>query len=179
MKYTTTLIFIFILLSSISFVSAAGVSSFYSESRPLEMHLGETKTINFNLQNMVGDKDVTFKIEIIQGTEIAGLEKDIYLVKTRTHDTMVPLTITIPEDYSKTTTKIELEFKTITSIEGGGIGMGTGYKTPFNVIISEKPEEEKPISKGTLIVSIIMVIVIVIVIIIVIYILKKRKTSKS
>jgi len=166
--------FVFVILIIVSFVTAAGVSTFYSESRPLEMYYGETKTIDFNLQNMVGDDDVTFKVEITQGAEIASLEEDTYLVKAGTHDVMVPLVVKIPKNYAESVTLVELDFKTVSSGEGGGIAMGAGYKTPFNVVIFEKLPTEFPEIKTIwwIIIGIVLLIVVVLVV------LAKRRKNK-
>lgn len=176
MKNKTILIleFIFVILFLIITISAAGVSSFYTKDNPLEMYLRETKTIEFNLQNMVGNEDITFKVELIQGSDIASLEKDTYFVKAGTHDTMVPLKVTIPEDFGKTSQRIELNFKTIASGETGGILMGTAYGVSFDVIISEKPKETPKIKNST---GIIIPTIFIILIIIIIYLILKRKNK--
>src|SRR4030042_377011 len=128
---------IFTVLILISFISASGIVSPYWKDYPLEMHYGETKIANFVLQNMVGDEEITIKAELKQGTDIASLEQDTYTAKIGTSDTIIPIKITIPKDYSKSLQQIQLEFKTIKAEQGGMITLGTGWTTSFNVIISE------------------------------------------
>lgn len=164
--------FILVIFILTSFVSAAGIVSPYWKDYPLEMHFGETKIANFKLQNMVGDQDVTVKVELKQGTDIASLEKDTYTAKAGTSDTLIPVTITIPKEYDKSLQQIELEVKTVNKDEGGMITLGTGWTTSFNVIISEKP-----VSKEALIGIIIAMLIalIILVLVILVLVLKRRK----
>jgi hypothetical protein len=175
MKNKTKLIYTGILtvLILISFISASGIVSPYWKDYPLEMHFGETKIANFVLQNMVGDKDITVKAELKQGTDIASLEKDTYTAKIGTSDTIIPIKITIPKDYTKSLQQIQLEVKTIESEQGGMITLGTGWTTSFNVIISEKP-----ISKDFLIGIIMAMIIALIILVLIILILVLKKRTK-
>ena len=71
-------------------VSASGVSSPYWDSdpaNPLKVYKGETKTINLNLQNMVGNEDLTYSVEIKEGA-VASLSGGVYIVKAHTSDTI-------------------------------------------------------------------------------------------
>lgn len=142
-KITLLLGFAFVLLISISAVNAFGVSSPYWGSNPLKMYAGETKVVNFNLQNVVGDEDATVKVVINQGSDIASLEKDIYFVKAGASDTYVPLTVRIPEGVIGTYA-IALEFKNIAPGGAGGVAMGVGMVAGFDVIVSERPPEVVP-----------------------------------
>lgn len=164
---------IFLIFFLSSFVSA-GIASPYWEDYPLEMNYGETRTINFNLQNMVGNKDLTIKVTIKEGSDIASLEKDTYTAKLGTSDTRIPVTITIPKDYKRSIQKVSLEFTTISSGEETGmVSLGTGYVNSFNVIISEKP-----ISKDVLIGMIIALISITIILVLIILIILLKKRTK-
>jgi len=161
---------VFLVLFSVSFVSAAGIVSPYWKDYPLEMHFGETKTANFILQNMVGEEDITVKVEIKGGGDIVSLEKDTYTARAKTSDTLIPLKITIPKDYDKSIQKIELEIKTVTADQGGMVTLGTGWTSSFNVIISEKP-----VSRATLMGIIIAILVILIILVIIILVLLRKK----
>ncbi len=171
MKNKITLILgIILIVLSASFVSAAGIVSPYWKDYPLEMHFGETKTANFILQNMVGDTDITVNVEIKEGENVASLEKETYTARAKTSDTIIPLKITIPEDYGKSIQKIELEIKTVTTDQGGMVTLGTGWTSSFNVIISEKP-----VSRTALVGIIIGILIILIVLVIIILILLKKR----
>ena len=66
------IIFGILLLANV--VSSAGIVSPYWKDYPLEMSYGETKIVNFVLQNMVGNQDITVNVKLVQGSEIATLE---------------------------------------------------------------------------------------------------------
>lgn len=177
MKNKTILVFIsvFLILFLTAFASAWGVSSSYwdkgaNEPSPLAIYSGETKTVDLNIQNMVGNEDIVVKAEIKKGLEIASLEKDTYSVKLGTSET-APLKITAPSAIG--TYKVEVEFKTITSGGTGGVAMGTGYTVSFDVVVSEKPEE-KPKAAGTLI-EVILAVVIIAIAVVTYLIIKKKK----
>jgi hypothetical protein len=122
----------------IGFINAAGIASLYHETNPLSMNYGETKIVDLNLQNMVGEEDITVKVIIKQGGDIVTLEKDAYTAAAGTSDTIIPLTIKIPSNYGKQSQTIEIETKTVTSGQGGMVNLGTGWTTTFNVLLSEK-----------------------------------------
>ncbi len=163
---------IFLVLVLTVFVSAWGVSSPYwdkgaSEPSSLDIYLGETKTVDLNIQNMAGNEDIVVKAEIKKGAEIASLEKDTYSIKLGTSENAL-LKITAPLTIG--TYKVEVEFKTITSGGTGGVAMGTGYTISFDVMVSEKPR-----AAGALIWVILIAVVIAIAV--VIYLIIKRKNK--
>ena len=165
-------VFLVVLLAG--FVTAAGIVSPYWKDYPLRMNYGETKTINFNLQNMVGSDDITVEVEITQGLDIATLERTTYTAKIGTSDTQIPLRITIPENYNKQFQKIELEIKTVVSDQRGMITLSTGWRPSFNVILSETP-----IPRTSLVGIIISLIIIVIILILIISLLLARSPKRT
>ncbi|MEK6926257.1 MAG: hypothetical protein AABW50_03180 [Nanoarchaeota archaeon] len=161
-------IFLFLILAS--FASPAGISPPYWEGYPLYMNYGETKTVNFNLQNMVGNEDISVEAVINQGSDIASLEKTTYTARAGTSDTMIPLTITIPNDFDKQIQSVVLEFKTVTPSGEGMVTLGTGWTTSFDVIISEKE-----VQKSSLVWIIILLAAVVLVLALIIYKIVKRR----
>ncbi len=142
MKTKNKLAFIGIFLLAVILISASvsafGVSSPYWEGNPLQMSKGETKTVYLNLQNMVGDEDVTVKAKVIEGSEIVSIKEDTFVIKAKTSDTLVPVKITLPNDAEVgSIEKVKIEFKTI-SKDKGGISMGTGMIVAFDVVTAEK-----------------------------------------
>ncbi|MBU2496921.1 MAG: hypothetical protein KJ767_02590 [Nanoarchaeota archaeon] len=121
-------------------VYAFGISSPFWKTNPLVMYPGQTITADLNLQNNVGDEDVTAKIQVIEGADIVKLEKDTYTVKARTTDTMVPITVSIPREATENR-HVKIEIVTVTSGEGGMVAMGTGMKVEFDVILTNVPEK--------------------------------------
>jgi len=131
------IIFIALALSLLSIISAFGISSPYWEGNPLKIEKGETKIINLNIQNMVGEEDITIKAEIIQGKEIASLQQDTFFIKAGTSNTTIPLKVTISEKAEQENQTIKIDFKKI-SEDSKGIVIGTGMSVYFDVITSNE-----------------------------------------
>lgn len=144
-----------IIILLISLISAFGISSPYWEENPLTIKKGETKIINLNLQNIVGEKDITVKADIIEGAEIVSLKEDTFIVKAGTSDTIIPLEITVPQDAKQENQTIKIDFKTIQD-NSKGIVIGTGMGVAFDVIaiqeIKGKVNKKTSIALGTVIV---------------------------
>lgn len=164
------IISIFLALILVGTVSAAGIGSPYWKGHPLNMNYGQTKIINFKLQNMVGDEDIKVKVEITQGSDIARLETAIYEAPAGTSDTIIPITIAIPLDYEKTIQEVTLEARAVAEDTGGMVSLGTGWTTSFDVILTEKPVE-----KSSLVGMIIILVIAIIIALIIIFILAKRR----
>ncbi|MFH1326854.1 MAG: hypothetical protein ABIH59_01875 [archaeon] len=173
MKNKTKLSFaIFLALALISSVSAAGIVSPYWKDHPLTMDYGETKVIDFNLQNMVGDNDITIELELKKGSNIASLEKTTYFAKLGTHDTMIPLTISIPEDYNGGVQRIEIEAKEVAEDTGGMVTLNAGWMVSFDVIVSEGDVSKSSLT-GIIIGLVIAIIVLVLILFIILFRRKK------
>jgi len=169
--------FIFLVLALAFIVNASGVA--YTWNGDIIMRPGETKTVNFNLQNMIGEDDISFKVEIKNGSDIATLEKDEYLVKAKTYDTLAPLTITIPQDAQEGSRAVDVYFRTGAAAGGGTVSMGTGMRMPINVVIEKEkpvpsPEAEKSLPSVKKNLIFIAIGVIVLLIIVVYLVLRKR-----
>lgn len=174
-KIFLTLAFVLAFFLLAGLVNAFGVGSPYWKDRPLNMYPGETKTIDLNLQNNVGDNDVTVNVRVIQGEDIASLAKDTYVVKAKTIDVLVPLKITIPKDATEPY-YVKVEIRTVSSGEGGTVVMGTGMKIGFDVLITEIPEEVKQREKiRNLVMSAVGIIVVLAIIFFIIYYLLRKK----
>ena len=156
-------------------VNAFGVGSPYWEGFPLTMYPGETQIIDLNLQNKAGaTEDVTASVEIIEGTEIATLDENEYLVEAG-GATNVPLKIKIPSDAELGAVyKIKVSTKTITPGTTGGVSMGVGMTTNFEVIIGEKPEGETTNAWTWYLIAGIVLLAIVIIF----FLVKKAKRKK-
>lgn len=172
---------------SLSLVIAAGVTSPYWDQRPLTMYPGEIKEIEYGLQNMVGDEDLTFKAEIISGKEFANIidEKNIYIVPAGTKDIKVKVRIIVPQskligekyDIGLGVTQVQSEQ------EAGQFRLGSAFETHFDLMITEKPKPapSQPVTeketKTTDITWIFIGAIILIIIVIIIIIKRKRKNS--
>jgi len=128
----------------IGIVSAIGVGYPYWENGQVKMTPGEKQTINLNLQNNIGDADVTYTITLAKGASIASLTKYTYLVKAHTTSTMVPLVLSIPSD-AKVGDKIEVNLDFVTAAADAGVATGTSVSlseavsVDFEVVVVQKP----------------------------------------
>ena len=155
------IISIILLLAMISLISAFGISSPYWQGNPLTMEKGETKTINLNLQNMVGEEDITVKAEITQGADIAFLEQDTFFIKAGTSNTTIPLKITIPSNIKEDNKTIKIDFKKISN-DKGGVVIGTGMSVYLDVITTSSENHDiNPLIIGAILIIIILVIIII------------------
>jgi len=173
-KITLTLVLVLVTFLLAGLVTAFGVGSPYWKGHPLKMYPGETKIINLNLQNNVGDADVVVKAQVTEGADIAKLLKDTYIVKAKTINTMVPLKVTLPKDVTENK-HVTVEIKTVKSGEGGMVVMGTGMKVSFDVILTEIPEkvkQQRSISTITWSAAILILIIIL-------YLFLRRKIIRS
>ncbi len=153
------------------------MSSSYWDGNPLHLARGETKIVKLNLQNMVGDEDVRVKAILHNGGEIAELDGEIFNVLAHTSDSIAPLKITIPRDYSiGRLTRVGVEFKTIPANDAGSVAMGTGMGVAFDVIVSEGEIVKPKIGWAA---GIILFIVALIIIIIIIIIKRKKQSSTN
>lgn len=153
----------------VSLVSAFGVSSPYWNENPLELARGESKIVELNVQNMVGSNDVSVQAELVQGNDFASLGDNSFTVEAGTSDTIIPLTIKLPEETKPGESKlVRVEFRTVN--EGSqGVAVGTGMVVAFNVIAKDEVKESN--STGI----IISLALIALLAVIIIFILKRKK----
>lgn len=156
----------------IAVVSAVGVTSFYwngDNEQPLYLAPGETKDIYFELQNMVGDSDVTFKAQIINGSDIAQIidKNDVYQVPAGTKDTRVNVKVSAPVSAkSGERFNVGLTFTTVTA-NTGGFTFGSAFDKYFDLIIVAEKTQEKQAGTGWIIYALIGLIILIIIIILV------------
>ena len=176
MKNKINILIISIIILSISFVSAVGIGNPYFKGNPFLISPGQTGTASLIMQNAVGGEDIRLKVKVIQGNEIASIKENEYLIPAGSLDTTLPITIKIPSNATLNTThEVKVSFKTITSSEEGGVAMGIGIITNFNVLIKGGVEEQP---KEKLETRTLIIIGIIILIIIMIIVLKKEKLKK-
>ncbi|MCR4284955.1 MAG: hypothetical protein NUV97_02825 [archaeon] len=122
-KENLIIISIFFILA-ISLVNAAGVAKPYWDEHPLKMFPGETKIINLTLQNMIGEKNLSFIAEVVSdGGGIVKLVQNnlTYFVPLGRYDIGVPIEISVPKEIVYGDTRqIEVSF---TQVAGPGGGM--------------------------------------------------------
>ena len=125
-------------------VNAFGVSTPFWGEHQLILSPGESKDVYVELQNMVGDEDMTLKAEITKGSEIAKLidPSTEYFIPFGQRDRKVNIRVTIPEGIPlETNYNIEVSFKQITTAQGGMMQMAGGVGTTIPVVVKVPPIE--------------------------------------
>ena len=168
---------LFILIAgTLQNANAFGVSSPYWQGNPVIMYPGETKIVNLNLQNNIGEDDVFVKVSILEGQDIARVEKELYTVKAKTIDTYVPVKVYVPKDAQISGTyPVKVEFRTVAGEGAGMVTFGTGMKVSFDVQIVEVPQAVKEKQQTTIW---IIIGVVILVLLIIIFWLLRRKPSQ-
>ncbi len=142
-KLYLCLIFIFVFfISLISYVSAFGISSPYWNTNPLEMRVGESKDISFNLQNcpalsadcVVKDENVVVSLQ--EGKKIARITSGkFYTIPFGTADQFIIMKVKIPSN-AKVGDIYNVRFSVASYEEAGGsINIGVEYIIEFPVVI--------------------------------------------
>lgn len=175
MKKALSLILVFLIFVSLAAsVSAFGVTSQYTQSKPLVLSPGEEVLVPLGLQNMVGDKDYVVDVGLILGEEIASIVGETsYNVPLGSFDTVVNVEIRIPQDALEGAKyRVGLSFITIPTDAGEGVTMGVAIDKYFNVQVAIKPVEENAPDYNT---TAIWAIIIVAAIILLWWILQSKK----
>jgi len=184
MRKGISIFMVFLMLAGLATsVAAFGVGSPYWGDNPLEMQPGETKEFSFNLQNMVGEDDVTMRASLSAGSEIAEFT-DVnldYLVKIGTADTNVNVKVQMPEDAVEGTVyPLVFSFATVnpSETEAGGVAMGAAFQESFDVVVVIPPleeEQQQPVKSDK---ALLWAVVIIVVLIVLWLLLKGGKKKK-
>ena len=141
-------------LLSISFISAAGVSTPYWSTNPLKLQPGESTILTLGLQNMVGSEDVTLRASIIKGSDIATIvDEDLdYFVPIGSDNVTVNIEVKIPANAEIDKVQdIEISFLQVSS--GGGEGfftLASAFTQRIPVLVVGEPTESaiyQPVQK--------------------------------
>lgn len=164
------------ILAVTSVVTAFGVSTSYWIGNPLQVNPGQTKIITFRLENMVGESDVTVKAELLKGGEIASISDELIIVPIGTKDTELPITISIPEGTAiGTKYVVTISSQTVQTGSGGGVILGTGAETAFDVEVVPVPPEPVVVEEAAAGNQVIWITLLIIIVVVAIYFYVKRK----
>jgi len=179
-KTSKFLIWITFLIVITQTITAFGVSAPFWPEHDLEMVPGDSRIVELNLQNMVGDEDVEVRAELVLGNEIAKLKKNSFTVKSKTYDTMAELEITIPpETPLGERISVKVEFRTIPAGGEGMVSMGTGMNVGFDVVTANVPMSPKDGSKFPWTITIIVTLILVTIVISLIILKRKQKQANN
>lgn len=139
-----SIIFILIVQNAAAF----GVTAPYWQENPLLLQPGDTRTITFSLQNMVGDEEVSVSVEVIKDKSYIQHtgSSNRYTVPPQTKDIQVPFEIKIPTN-TKMGSKLPVEISFLTTAEGssGKLALGVGVTKVFDIIVgAESQKQEEP-----------------------------------
>ena len=155
----------------INLVSSIGVGCLYSNDSPLYLLNGDSKEVIISLQNSEIEEGIVLKGEILDGSEIASLDRGPYkisyedIVRTKIK-IKIPRTAEIDDVYN-------VKYKFFQdNLEGGGmVVLGREITREFKVIIVDKEfidslglTSEKKLSGRVLVGIVILVIIILLVI---------------
>lgn len=147
-RFYVSILFVLFFCFSLQVVNAFGVTAPYWKENPLTLQPGESREINFLLQNMVDENDVTTMVKIEQGQEYVRFkeQKTEYVVPSKTKDIPVSIIVTVP-----TTAKVGevlpvvVSFKNRQNEESQQVTLGLGISKTFNIIVSAEsaPDQSK------------------------------------
>ena len=172
------------------YASAFAISSFYWRENPLNLTIGETKDIQFTLQNNIGGEDLNIRARIIKGSEIAKISdaSNEYLLSFGGVQPVVHVEVSIPNDAKiGDVYTLEIIFDTVKKGTSGGLGFGASISRGFKVNVVEKPKppeevvlpEKKPLLQTIYLVIILVVILAIIIVTIALFNLLKKKKQNN
>jgi len=126
-----------------TFVVAFGVAAPYWSENPLILQPGESATIALSLQNMVGDRDLTLRAELVTGAAIATLlDSDLdYEVPAGSNNIPVRIRIDVPADAELGSEfPVSISFTEVSDGTGGTVKLTGKIGKSFRVIAGE-PEQ--------------------------------------
>ena len=161
----------------LSYVSAFAVSSTYWSGNPLKISPGESTEITITLQNMAGSENITVRVSISEGSEIAEIINlsDKYSIPLGEMKS-IPIKITIPEDAKiGNSYNVKLSVTTIEAAAPGAFAFGSSIEQniPVQIISNEKPTTVE--KKETPTPWIVYLLVGIIILIIIILLLRRRR----
>jgi predicted nucleic acid-binding Zn ribbon protein len=167
-----------LVIALVSFASAISVSRDYLENNQMNMTLGQTKNIDFVLQNGGATDPTNIKVTILEGSEILSLldENNIYLVNPG-DKIPVHFQVSIPEDAEwGSEYPVKVEFTEV-SLNENTLSIGTGIEQNFKIKVEKTQEileKEKQRKNNLLLLGIGILIILILIIIVVV--VKKRKS---
>ncbi len=148
------LAFFLLAVLTISFASAAGVSTSYWSTNPLKLGPGESIVFPLGLQNMVGDENITLRANLTKGYEIARIidSNTDYFVPLGSDDVTVNIEVKIPENAEPGKVyDMEASFLQVSGGGGGGFfSVASAFTQRIPVLVVGEPTESaiyQPVQK--------------------------------
>ena len=174
----TFLVITILTIMLISLVSAVGISTDYHDKNPVKLAPGETRDIIFGRLQNTEEEDISIKIELMAGSEIATITNqnlDSFVVPAGTRNIEINLRVSAPEEAVEgTESKITIKYTELTSSEGEGMIGFTESKTISIPVLIQTPEKPK-ISAALWIITLVVIILVILIILTAYLIIKKKK----
>lgn len=158
-------------------VSGAGVAYPAWEGNPALVYPGDEGYLSLGLQNMVGEEDLVFRIEVGESEIDAEMDEDEYLVPAGRDDVGARLYYEIPEDAQPGDSYVVF-VSTVTYSPGltGGIESGVGFDSNIPFLVREEPPAPSPeVESGGYAGFLVFLGIIVVVAGIVVYFVMRKK----
>ena len=168
---------LFITIFSLN-VNSSGVSSPYWDENPMYVQPGEVKEFSYTLQNMVGNEDLTMKVELEGNSGIMQFvdKETIYSVPLGRSNVPVMVKITVPKDAKEGDQwDVGVRFTTISKNKGQPVTIGAAFSKGFKVIVGKPIVDENintEISKSLLSNQVIGFLILVVILIVLLIALK-------
>lgn len=162
---------------------AFGLNSPYWKDNPLKMYAGETKYVEFNLENSVSEQEnAKAAVSIIGSGGIAQIIGPTeFNIPPGSKDNKIIIKISIPKDTEiGKTYNVRFSVRALNPQEQGIVQINVGYDSEFPVIVVEKSEASTTDSNNKLSIANMVVIVVVpilIITIIVLYFVYRKKSN--
>ena len=170
-----------VILISLSLVSALGVNSPYWKDNPLKMYPGETKYVEFNLENSVSEKeDAKAIVELLDSQNIAEItSQKEFIIPPGSKENKIIIKISIPKGTEiGNTYNIKFSVRSPQNEKEGIVQINIGYDVEFPIIIVSQSEISNKSSKETASYKAIIVILLLAVILIIAYLIYRKNKFK-
>lgn len=131
------------ILFSISSTLAFGYNSPYWKDNPLKMYPGESKYIQFTLENSIAEQnDARVKVSLLESGDIAEIIGETeFIVPPGAKNQNIIIKITLPKDAEiGKTYNIKFGVRSQDEEQQGNVQLNVGYDAEFPVIVTEKSQ---------------------------------------
>ncbi|MBW6442742.1 hypothetical protein K0A97_03115 [Patescibacteria group bacterium] len=163
-----------LLIALIPLITSTGVSSPYWRTNPIKLSPGESTIVTLELQNMVGEEDVTLRASVNEANVIVSLmdQNTDYLVPFGSSDIPVRIKIEVPSNAKVGDIyQVPILFQEVSPGEGGMIKMASAISktlpvqvvdTEESVLYGEEAEKKNyaPFILGILIIGVLVGVII-------------------
>jgi len=171
----------FLILFSISLVSSLGLNSPYWKDNPLKMYAGETKYIQFSLENSVNEQEnAKVVVSLVDSGGIAEIVGNTeFIVPPGSKDQKIILKISLPKDAEiERVYNIKFSVRPTSTSQTGNVQLNIGYDAEFPVLVTEKSEvsqDQVPGEESKLNIIFLIIPAVLIAIILILYFVYKKK----